>query len=305
MDFQLLQKLCSIPAPSGDEGKLTAFLLEYIHLNSANWKVKPRVLHGDGWQNNIVLVFGKPRTALFAHIDSIGFTVRYENQLVPIGSPDAKNGYRLVGEDQLGPIECRIRITNEDELRHDFGRSIQRGTSLTWKPDFRNENEWITSGYLDNRLGVYSALKVAETLTDGIIVFSTWEEHGGGAVPYLIKYCVEEHNITQALVADITWITDGIQPGEGVVISLRDKLIPRKIYTDRIIALAEQSNIPFQLEVEGAGSSDGREIQFSPYAVDWCFIGAGEANVHSPQEVVHKEDIKAMKNLLNFLMKEL
>ena len=109
----------------------------------------------------------------------------------------------------------------------------------------------------------------------------------------------------QALISDITWITDGVSHDKGVVISMRDRSIPRRSFVNKIIALAEKSKIPFQLEIEGTGGSDGKEIQASPYPIDWIFIGAPEENVHSPDEIVHKSDIVSMVKLYQFLMKKL
>lgn len=115
----------------------------------------------------------------------------------------------------------------------------------------------------------------------------------------------ENHQIKQALVSDITWITEGVTHGNGVAISLRDMSIPRKGYVDRIVALAEASGVNYQIEVERSGGSDGREIQLSPYPIDWCFVGAPEDHVHSPDEIVHKADIDAMISLYQYLMKNL
>ena len=84
MNFDLLKTLCQIHAPSGNEVAMTAFLLEYIEQNAPNWEVQPEVIHGEAFQDCIILKFGQPRTAIFAHMDSIGFTVRYQDQLVPI-----------------------------------------------------------------------------------------------------------------------------------------------------------------------------------------------------------------------------
>ena len=111
--------------------------------------------------------------------------------------------------------------------------------------------------------------------------------------------------ITQALICDITWVTNGVQPGKGVAISLRDSLLPRKSYLNKIIAIAKKSKIPFQLEIEGTGGSDAKELQMAAYPWDWCFIGAPEEYVHSPDEKVHKDDILAMVDLYKHLMVEL
>ena len=158
---------------------------------------------------------------------------------------------------------------------------------------------------MDNRLGIWNALKVAEKLENGIICFSAWEEHGGGSVGYLAKFIYETYGVKQALISDITWVTEGVKHGKGVAISMRDSGIPRKSFINKIIELAQKSDIPFQLEVENAGGSDGNALQRSPFPFDWCFIGAPEDQVHSPNEKVHKKDIKAMTELYIYLMKKL
>jgi putative aminopeptidase FrvX len=303
--MKLLHQLCEIQAPSGSEIRMKEFLLKWINKEKKNWKTKPVIYHGDEFQDCIVVKFGKPRTAIFAHMDSIGFTVRYFNQLLPIGSPEAETGTRLVGSDSLGEIDGELEFDKENHAYCKFGRPIDRGTTLTYKINFRETKTTVQSPYLDNRLGVYCALKVAETLKDGVIVFSCWEEHGGGSVPYLAKFIYEKWNVRQALIADITWVSDGVAPGKGAAISMRDRNIPRRTYLDRIIAIAKKRKVMHQLEVEGMGSSDGRELQTSPYPFDWCFVGAPQHNPHTPDEKVSKADIDSMIELYQALMKDL
>ena len=170
---------------------------------------------------------------------------------------------------------------------------------------FNGANDFIQNCYMDNRLGVWNALKVAETLEDGVIVFSCWEETGGGSVGYLGKYIYEKWGIRQALISDITWVTEGVSHGKGVAISMRDSGIPRKSYVRKIIDIATKNMIQFQLEVEDAGGSDGNSLQKSSYPFDWCFVGAPEDNVHTPNERVHKGDINEMVRLYKVLMKKL
>ncbi|GGF20395.1 M20/M25/M40 family metallo-hydrolase [Hymenobacter cavernae] len=304
--MNLLRTLCQIAAPSGNEAPLTEFLLQYIREQQATWNVQPKILHDERFQDCIILVFGNPRTAVFAHLDSIGFTVRYGRQLVCIGGPRTVPGYRLVGHDGQGPVDCTLTVDKQTgELGYEFTREVERGTELTFYCDFRETADTVQSCYLDNRLGVWNALRLAETLTDGIIAFGCWEEHGGGSVAYLAKYIYEEYGVRQALISDITWVTEGVRSGEGVAISLRDSLIPRRSYVERIRAIARASGIPHQLEVEGSGGSDAKELQHSAYPWDWCFVGAPEDNVHSPDEIVDKRDIASMLALYQVLMWEL
>lgn len=306
--MKLLQKLCSIRSPSGNESNIRNFLLDYIDDYISNFKVKPIVIT-DNIQDCIILKFGKPKTAIFSHIDSIGFTVRYGKELIKIGGPKTNDGIKLVGKDSKGEILTEIYNYEDhngnNHIEYLFDRDIERATELTFKPNWREDENFIQCCYMDNRLGVWNALKVAHTLENGAICFSTHEEVGGGSVGFLGKYIYEQWGVKQALISDITWVTEGVKHGEGVVISRRDSGLPRRSYVDRIIKLANESNIPFQIEVESSGGSDGNQLQKSPYPIDWCFIGAPEDYVHSPDEKVHKKDIKSMVELYSYLMKYL
>ncbi len=307
--MKLLKQLCEIHAPAGSEYKMTEFLLDYINKNQTDWKVQPQIISGEDFQDCIILVFGKPTTAIFAHMDSVGYTTGYKNNLIKIGGPSAKKGAKLVGEDSQGKIECTLNST-EDEHQFltysaEYDREIDRGTTFTYLPNFREDDKYVQCCYMDNRLGMWNAIKIAKTLEHGVIVFSAWEEHGGGSVGYLARYLYEQLNVKQALISDITWATEGIPHNKGVAISMRDSGIPRRTYLNRIIELANKSKVSYQLEVESAGGSDGNALQRSPYPLDWCFIGAPEDNVHSPDEKVHKKDIEAMVNLYQYLMKYL
>jgi len=304
----LLEKLCSIHAPSGEEVYMKEFLLEYINSSKKNWRVQPEIIIGNDIQDAIILKFGKPRTAIFAHMDTVGFTVGYNNKLIKIGSPRVLDNYILTGKDSKGFIETKIKIESTDKeeiIRADFEREIDRGTSLVFKSKYLESEDFIQSNYLDNRLGIYNALKTAETLENGIIGFTCWEEHGGGNVEVVAKYIYDNYKVRQALISDITWITDGINHGKGTAISMRDSGIPRRSFVNRIVEIAKSGGILYQLEVESAGGSDGNALQKTPYPFDWCFVGAPENNVHSPNETVHKNDARAMHDLYALLMEKL
>lgn len=156
-------------------------------------------------------------------MDSIGFTTRYNNELVEIGHPSTENGYQLIGADSQGPIHGGfLKIEEETEkLRIDFPREIDRGTELTFECIFKETDDYVQSCYLDNRLGIYVAIQLMETLQHGIIAFSCWEEHGRRGCCSL---CFCQGNIETisdhptASICDITWVTSGVHHGEGCTI---------------------------------------------------------------------------------------
>lgn len=307
MDLELLEELCAIPGISGDESKIKEFLLSYIEANCASWKSKPQVIAGKHLQDGFILKFGNPKVAVFAHMDTVGYTAAYGANLIRVGGPDGRNGDKLVGVDKLGPIECELLIEENDgraKASYLFDRQIELGTPLSYKPNFRISGDYVSTPYLDNRLGVFVALQLAQEMEDGLICFSTYEETGGGNAQVLGKYIFENYQVSQALICDITWVTSGVQHGNGVAISTRDSGIPRYQYLEKIISIARKSGIPHQLEVESSGGSDGNVLQRSDFPFDWCFIGAAENNVHSSNETVHLSDILSMKNFYSQLLKE-
>ena len=307
--MELLKQMCSIHAPSGNEGNMKDFILDYLKENNKEFKVNPQIIQGEEIQDCIILKFGTPKVAVFAHMDSIGFTVRYNKELIKIGGPRTNDEFQLIGEDSQGSIEAGMMVIEDEKgnqsYEYVFDREIERGTELVFKADWREDRNYVQCCYMDNRLGVYNALKLAKTLENGIICFSCWEEVGGGSVGYLGKYIYERWGVNNALISDITWVTEGVKHGNGVAISIRDSGLPRRSYINKIIELAKKSEIPFQLEVESSGGSDGNQLQKSAYPFNWCFIGAPENFVHSPNEKVHKRDIKAMLDLYKYLMKHL
>ena len=132
--MDILNKLTSIRAASGDEAPMKEYILNYVAAHSSSWKVAPKIIQGQGFQDCVILIFGEPRTAIYAHIDSIGFTVGYDNELIRIGGPKIEEGIQLVGSDSRGEIEAELMvIENEDEsisLKCIFDREIDRGTNF-------------------------------------------------------------------------------------------------------------------------------------------------------------------------------
>ncbi len=307
--MELLKKLTSIRGVSSDESNIASFIVDYCKSNMKNWKSQPTIIQGDGFQDCLILVFGKPRTAIYAHMDTIGYSVAYDNKLIKVGGPKIEDGIQLEGEDEHGYFKAETHLyetlNGQNELHFVCEREVERGTLLSYSPKFKETDIYVQSQYLDNRLGVWNALKVAETLEDGAIVFSTYEEHGGNTVDFCAKYLLDNYGVRQALISDITWVTSGVVHGGGVAISSRDSCVPRKKYLDRILKLAKESKIPYQVEVESAGGSDGGVLQKGAYPIDWCFIGAAEDHVHSPRELVYKSDILSMVQMYQMLMKNL
>jgi putative aminopeptidase FrvX len=302
--MELLKQLCEIHAPSGEEFRVRDFIIDYVEKNSGSWIQKPTLLYGDDFQDCLLMVFGEPTSAVMAHMDSVGFTAGYNNELIPIGSPAVNESSEIRDEDGNTVDIYFDNIEKLWKLKKD--ETLTPGSSWTWRPGFHVSNSLVASPFLDNRLGIYTLLKISPTLKNTILAFSTYEEMSkGGKAGFLARIMYSSYNIRKILIADITWVTPFVKAGEGVVISLRDVGIPRKKFRDSILDLAKESGVPFQLEIEKAGGSDGTIIGASDYPIDWIFIGAPEENPHGHVEKVHKKDIESMVEMYKYLCNRL
>ena len=151
--MELLRKLIELRGASGDEQGVRDFVIQYVKENASTWKVQPELIYGDDFQDCLILVFGVPRTAIYAHLDTIGFTSGYEKELIKIGGPRTIEGMQLVGADSQGEVETELMVIEDPdgnkELKYVLDRELDRGTILTFKPNFRETDEYIQSPYLD------------------------------------------------------------------------------------------------------------------------------------------------------------
>ena len=194
-EYELLKTLCSVHAPSSDESRMTKFLVEYIEKNRFSWRHKPHLIYGEDFQDCVMMVWGTPRTAMIAHIDSVGYMVGYDKQLVPVGSPRCDDGTDLVGYQDGEAVSCTLKIEkdgDDEKIVYESNVELERGTLLTYKPNWNEDEDYIVSPFLDDRVGVYVALQLARTLKSGAIIFTTGEETRSGNVKFCWRYLYKQ-----------------------------------------------------------------------------------------------------------------
>ena len=199
--MELLKQLCEVPAPSGNEVALKNFIAAYVREHQTQWRSLPTLIEGKDLRDSLILAFGKPRIAVLAHMDTVGFTVRYHDQLIPIGSPKTDDGYRLVGADHLGPVECELAVYESkkvQQLRYQFGRALARGTELTFACDFRGNYRFRADLLPGQPPGsVQRAAAGRDSWKTAYWCLPAAKNRGGGSVPYLVRFIYEEFKVTQ------------------------------------------------------------------------------------------------------------
>ena len=53
--MKLLEELVSIRSAASDESKMAEFIKDYVTSNSSNWKVQPKIVSGNGFQDCVIL----------------------------------------------------------------------------------------------------------------------------------------------------------------------------------------------------------------------------------------------------------
>jgi putative aminopeptidase FrvX len=294
--FDDLRALVEIEGTSGDEGRIACAAAGRAQALPG---VETRRI-----QDNLIVWRGDPQVALFAHLDTVGFTLGYDRELVRIGGPHVTEGEV-------------VRCTAAGVTRR--GRMGKRGDCwvLEGVPEAPLGSRWVydtpleldgvkvRGPYLDNRAGVWSALEALNVCTDVAVAFTANEEHSGRGAATCARWLYDHLEISQALISDITWHTRFVRRGRGPAVSMRDRNVPRQAYLDRVLTAAASSGIPYQLEIERDGSSDGGAIERSGVPMDWLFVGAPEEASHTPSELLDLNDLRDMARLTAHLVRAL
>ncbi len=302
--IDILLELLAIPGISGDEGAIA----DWLETAVSSWSGITLTRIGD----NILAIKGNPTTAIFAHTDTIGYTLGYRDALISVGGPKPEDRDLLCCTDGLtGRLRLRVGTKDKPENRIEL-RSVMNpkgkeadavlGSRWVYARKPKVDNGFITSPYLDNRAGVWAALRTLYRCSNIAVAFTTGEEQHGQGARICAEWLYRTHAISQALIADITWHTEDTPCGKGVVISVRDAFCPRQRFLDRIVSLAAESKIPHQKEIQSSGSSDGGHILRSSVPMDWVFVGAPEMEPHTSREQANLADLEAMTDLLTFLV---
>lgn len=288
--FNTLEKLCSMHAPSGFESPLIVFLSDWFK------KQDTKAMVDDYSINNTLLISkGNPKVAFIAHADSVGFILQYNNRLLALGSPEVNEHSIIVSEDGK---KAGLKFKDDENIFLKSEIPFEIGTTFTFVPDFEVTENSIQSPYLDDRMGIALLMQLFLESKDIFIVISSNEETCGGSVEKASRIMYEQFGLKKAIIVDTTFDTEGIHMGDGIVLSLKDRYLPPERFVKEVKSILNHCNIPFQLEVEDYGSSDGAYIHKGPYPMDWCFLGIACKNNHSHQETIHIQDMNYLYEAL-------
>ena len=296
--------------------------------------------------NVIGRIAGKsgPKVAMAAHMDEIGFIVRYIDdsgfiRLQPVGGFDPrtlvaqrvavhtrKHG-SLVGTLMPGvkPIHLMTPTDKKDLELTDFfvdlgmqteavKEQVQIGDMVTMRRDFEEIGDMVISKSLDDRLGLYvmlEAIKAAGPVHAELYPIATVQEEVGLRGATTAAFGVQPDiciAIDTTIAGDIPGMTADsavTRLGAGAAIKIFDSSqLPNRKLVAHLQEIAGKFGIPHQLEVLPRGGTDAGAFQRTSEGVVTCTISIPSRYVHTVNEMCAKADIQSAVDLLARFLRE-
>jgi putative aminopeptidase FrvX len=274
-----------------------------------------------------------PRVMLAAHMDEIGFMVKFIDdrgfvRLQNIGSFDPRvlpaqrvrvhtsRGEALLGVLQFGnkPIHLltqeEIKVPKLQDVYVDLGLSapevrqqVDIGDMVTLDRTLERAGHTITGKSLDDRISVFVMIEVLRSVGQHeaeIVAVATTQEEVGLRGAQTAAFGVNP-DIGIALDVTVAADTPGVDAidqvsklGHGVAIKMFDSShIPNHRLVRHFRSIAEQHGIPHQLEVLPCGGTDGSALQRARAGAPAITISIPTRYLHTVNEMACVDDIMA------------
>lgn len=309
--MELLKKLTQCDGASGNEKNISAMI-------EAEVRSYADEIYSDALGNLVVHKKGNGKKIMFAaHMDEIGIVVTYIGndgflRFSGVGGLYTKNLINrkvrfengiigVIGSEQQNE-KCAVSkmyIDISAKNREEAEKYVSLGDTAAFVGDFYTQNDNVISKALDNRAGCYvliETLKKVKSDNDLYFVFTVQEEVGlRGA--RTAAYSVEPD---YAIAVDVTDVGDtpecekvAAKLGGGAAIKVMDySVICDFSVREKLIELAKNNNIAYQLDVITSGGTDAGVMHLSRGGVRSGGISVPARYIHSPSETVNISDLK-------------
>lgn len=316
----LLKDIVKVYGPSGKEGKIREFIINEI-------KDYVDEIKTDALGNLIARKSGTGKKIMIsAHMDQIGMMItdidekgfiRFTN--VGVIYPHASYGQRVIFENGTKgaifaePLDDMSKLKLENMYidigafsKEEAEKSVKIGDTCIYYTDMDENDNMVFTSYLDDRVGCFVAIEALKTIeksnNDLYFVFSVQEEVGlRGA-----KTAAYGINPDYGISLDVTAHGDtpkakrfAIGLNKGAAIKVKDNsIICHPAVKDKLVDLAIENNIAYQMEVLEFGGTDSGAIHLNGEGVPSGVISIPTRYVHSTMEMASKNDIISCIGLL-------
>ena len=276
------------------------------------------------------------KVMLAAHMDEIGFIVKHIEKegflrIEPLGGFDprvllaqrvivhtaegdlpgaigSKPVHILTEEERKKPVELKNLFVDLGMAAEEVKRRVRVGDPVTLRQEFVEFGEVVSGKALDDRVGLYVIIealrRVREHKCDIYLVATTQEEVGlrGARVSGFEVSPDVAIAVDTTLACDVPGVGEAEQItklGKGTAIKLKDSAsISNPKLVRRLVELAEERGIKYQLEILPRGGTDAGVLQLTKEGVAAVTISVPARNVHTVVEMAHRDDIQASIELI-------
>lgn len=304
-----LKKLTSFPSVSGNEGKLALWLKKEMEPFSKKTWIDP--------VGNLLAIKGKPKVAIFAHLDKVGYMIsqigKNEVRAVPLSKGKGLPGSNFWQVEILGKKKVKGLLYEKDKPEHKLAvivenslKDIAVGDFIALSPNFSLiADNLVYSQGLDNKLGVLAAINIFMKSSNLAFVGTVKEE----AFKLGAKIAARELKPKSAIILDVTYDENPqenypIKVGKGPAICLKDDLLPDKSMVSKLTQCATKYNIKHQLEVLESGGSNAKEIYDLFAGIPFVFVGIPIKFMHTANEIGSLSDLGEAVELISHFLAE-
>ncbi|MEO7021279.1 MAG: M42 family metallopeptidase [Ktedonobacteraceae bacterium] len=333
LNIPLLQKLTQTPGIAGREEQVRAIMVAELRTLTDEVSV-------DRLGNVIAWKRGKSdrRVMLAAHMDEIGFIVKYIDKhgfirIQPVGGFDARVLFAqrvivhgFTGESLRGvlmPASKPIHLLGDekpaapklDDFFIDLGlpneqvrAKVEIGDMVTMDRTLEIVGDTIISKSLDDRVNLFVMLEALRALQGHevtIVAVATVQEEVGLRGATTAAYHVQP-DVSVALDTTLAVDTPGSEEqssvtrlGQGTAIKIFDS---SQISNPKLVRhfrnIAEQQDIKYQLEVLPRGGTDAGAMQRVREGSPSITLSTPSRYVHTVNEMIHQADLEATITLL-------
>ena len=317
----VIKQLTEAFGPSGYETEVTALIQSMVkeHVD----EVKTDVLG-----NLIAVKKGSPdgRKIMFAaHTDEIGLVITHidDKGFLRFGTVGGVGISTLVGNrvrfagGAVGAIYQekgswkeltidKLYIDIGAENKEDAQKKVKLGEFGIFHREFEDLGVRLIAKSMDDRVGcavLIEALKKIDAPKNTLYFVFTSQEEVGLRGARTAAYGIEPD---LGIALDVTLTGDmpearrmDVSLGKGAAIKVKDSsLIAHPKVKDLLVDLAEEKQIPYQMEVLEAGGTDAGAIHLTKTGVPSGAISIPTRYVHTPSEMVDIRDVEACVDLV-------
>ncbi len=333
LNISLLKKLAETPGISGREDQVRAIMVEELRTLADDVSV-------DRMGNVVAWKRGKSdrRVMLAAHMDEIGFLVKYIDdkgfiRIQPVGGFDPRvlfaqrvfvHGFageslrgvlmpsskpaHLLGDEKPAPLKVDDFFVDLGLPNEQVRAKVEVGDMVTMDRTLEVVGDMVVSKSLDDRVSLFvmlEALRAMRSHEVTILAVATVQEEVGLRGATTAAYHVQPDvsvALDTTLAVDIPGSADQdavTRLGDGTAIKLFDSSqISNYKLVRHFRALAEQHGIRYQLEVLPRGGTDGGAMQRAREGSPSITLSTPSRYVHTVNEMLHQADLEATIALL-------